>query len=77
MMERAIEYKGGCCVVCGYNRCVRALEFHHVDPSKKSFGLSERGLCHSWDRIQEELDKCILLCANCHREVEDGAIKLA
>ncbi len=63
---RALEYKGGKCEVCGYDRCIDALEFHHL--TNKSFGLSEKGHTRSWDTIQKELDKCVLLCANCHRE---------
>lgn len=69
LKRRAIEYKGGCCELCGYSRCVEALEFHHEDPSEKEFGLGQRGLTRSWEKIKAELDKCQLLCANCHREV--------
>jgi hypothetical protein len=68
---KAIEYKGGQCERCGYNKCVGALEFHHQDPTLKSFGLGDKGYTRSWVSIKEELDKCILLCANCHREVEE------
>ncbi|MBP6858411.1 MAG: hypothetical protein KBC33_01105 [Candidatus Pacebacteria bacterium] len=68
----AREYKGGKCMFCGYNRCQDALDFHHKDPTKKNFGLSARGLTRSWEKIKEEVDKCILICANCHREVHAG-----
>ena len=64
----AIEYKGGKCEQCGYYRCLEALEFHHADPTKKDFNISSRGYTRSWKRVQEELDKCVMLCANCHRE---------
>ena len=64
----AVEYKGGKCKQCGYYRCLEALEFHHADPAKKDFNISSRGYTRSWKRVQEELDKCIMLCANCHRE---------
>ena len=67
----AVELMGGRCTLCGYDRCIRALEFHHLNPSHKSFALSMNGLTRSWARIQEELKKTVLLCANCHREVED------
>jgi len=67
--EKAIDYKGGHCQVCGYSRCSEALEFHHLESTGKDFGISDRGYTRSWKRIVEELDKCILLCANCHREV--------
>ena len=66
------ELAGGECFLCGYNRCFRALEFHHLDPSKKSFALSVTGCTMSFDKQLEETKKCVLLCANCHREVEDG-----
>jgi hypothetical protein len=65
----AIDYMGGRCVRCGYDRCADALEFHHRDSSEKDFGISHRGYTRSWDKIREEIEKCELLCANCHREV--------
>lgn len=73
---RAIEYKGGSCQLCGYNRTVEALEFHHIKPEDKAFGIAEKGLSRPWAEIQAELDKCILVCANCHREIEAGVTKL-
>lgn len=72
----AIEYKGGCCIGCGYKRSVAALDFHHLDPAKKDFGLGMNGLTRSWQKTKEELDKCILVCSNCHREVHAGLIIL-
>ncbi|MCW1887974.1 MAG: HNH endonuclease [Candidatus Moranbacteria bacterium] len=67
MRQKAIEYKGGKCTRCGYKRCFDALEFHHID-GRKDFGISQDGLTRSWARIEKELEKCILICANCHRE---------
>lgn len=67
--EMALNYKGGRCQRCGYNRCLEALEFHHLSSSGKDFSVSSKGYTRSWKRVQEELDKCILLCANCHREI--------
>lgn len=67
--ERAIRYKGGKCSVCGYDKCREALVFHHRDPSKKEFGLSFNGWCRSWERTKAELEKCDLLCRNCHAEL--------
>ena len=64
----SIKYKGGKCEECGYNRCIEALEFHHTDPSEKDFSISSKGYTRSWKKVQEELDKCVMLCANCHRE---------
>ena len=65
----AVEYKGGKCENCGYNRCLDALEFHHKDPAQKDFSISSKGYTRSWDRVKKELDKCAILCANCHREL--------
>lgn len=66
---RAIQYKGGKCSNCGYNRCIAALDFYHLDPTQKEFGISMDGITRSWIRIQSELDKCVLVCSNCHREI--------
>ncbi|MBI3290945.1 hypothetical protein HYZ76_01530 [Candidatus Falkowbacteria bacterium] len=68
----AINYKGGKCKLCGYDRCRGALEFHHLDGLKKDFGLSTQGLTRSWDKTKKELDKCVLVCSNCHREIHAG-----
>lgn len=68
-----VEEAGGCCAVCGYDRCIVNLHFHHVDPSEKSFGLS-MGTTKSLATYREELEKCVLLCANCHGEVEAGLV---
>ncbi len=72
----AIQYKGGKCMFCGYSKCNGALDFHHLDGSKKEFSLSVRGLTRSWKKIQQEVDKCLLVCANCHREIHAGLIKI-
>jgi len=72
LRRKAIAYKGGQCQICGYDRCPEALEFHHLDSSYKDFGISSKGYTRSWGKICEELDKCVLLCANCHREVHAG-----
>ena len=68
---QAIEYKGGKCQICGYSRCWRSLQFHHLDPSTKKLRISGR---QGWGAVKKELDKCILVCANCHGEIEDGLI---
>ena len=70
LREQAVAYKGGKCEICGYQKCLGALEFHHPDPMNKEFNISDRII--SFEVIQAELDKCHLLCANCHREVHDG-----
>ena len=72
----AVEHKGGACQICGYNKSHRALVFHHVDPTLKSFGISEKGFTRAWSKIKEELEKCILLCSNCHMEVHDNITQL-
>jgi hypothetical protein len=64
----AVAYLGGKCSRCGYDKCIAALEFDHIDPVGKKFSMSDKGLTRSWDKIAAELDKCQLLCANCHRE---------
>jgi hypothetical protein len=65
--ERAVAHKGGACERCGYNKCINALDFHHLDPTTKEVENEFRSW--SWERILLEIDKCILVCANCHREI--------
>lgn len=72
----AVEYKGGECEVCGYKKCVNALEFHHIDPNEKEFGVGENGYTRSIETIKKELDKCVLVCSNCHREIHAGLIDI-
>jgi hypothetical protein len=62
-----ITYKGGKCQKCGYNKCPDALEFHHLDPNEKDFEISSVRK-YDFSLVQNELDKCLLLCSNCHRE---------
>ena len=71
-----IEYKGGKCQICGYDKCQGALEFHHIDPSEKDFGIGQKGYTRSIGENKKEVDKCILVCANCHREIHAGLINL-
>ena len=63
-----IQHAGGKCIRCGYDKYPEVLEFHQKDPSQKKFGIGQRGLTRSWKRTREEIEKCNLLCANCHRE---------
>lgn len=70
----SIEYMGSKCECCGYDKCNSALEFHHKDPNKKDFGISSKGYTRSWEKVKEELDKCIMVCSNCHREIHAGLI---
>jgi len=76
LKEMVVEYKGGECTICGYKKYVGAFDLHHIDGKTKTFGLSTRGLTRSWDRIKAEADKCILVCANCHREIHGGITQL-
>ena len=68
LKEMGVEYLGGKCMKCGYDKCIAALEFHHRNPEEKEFGIS-RYQNFSWSRIIVELDKCDLLCSNCHKEL--------
>jgi predicted HNH restriction endonuclease len=76
LRQKAIEYKGGKCRFCGYDRFAGALEFHHLDQNNKDFGISLKGLTRSWAKIKAEIDKCVLVCANCHREIHGGTLKI-
>ena len=71
-----VEEAGGCCAICGYDRSSRALEFHHLDPATKRFDVSRVAGSISLARMREEAAKCVLLCSNCHVEVEDGVAAL-
>ena len=67
-----VDLCGGRCLHCGYNQCVAALEFHHCDPADKVFALSKGNLLRPWPVLLIEVEKCDLLCANCHRELEEN-----
>jgi len=62
-----VKYKGGKCKICGYDKCIQALEFHHLDPLKKDFNISSNSF--SFEKMKKEVDKCILICSNCHKEL--------
>lgn len=65
------ELKKNGCSICGYNKCRNALSFHHVIPAQKLFNLESGSMCRNSDKIIDEFHKCILLCANCHREIHE------
>ncbi len=67
---KLIEYKGGKCEICGYDKCPSALHFHHKDSNEKDFAIS--GKSYSFERLKKEVDKCILVCSNCHSEIHEG-----
>jgi transposase len=77
LKETMVAEAGGCCSICGYDRYIGALQFHHVNGASKDFGLADRGLTRSLDAVRAEARKCVLLCANCHSEVEGGIVKAA
>ena len=71
---KLIEYKGGKCWKCGYDKCNNALDFHHINSDEKSFSISSNSF--SFAKMKAEADKCVLLCANCHREFHAGLFKI-
>ena len=73
-MAKIKEQRGGKCERCGYNKCIKALEFHHLDPSQKDFTISN----DHFKLVEAILEskKCILICANCHRELHDNLWKI-
>jgi predicted Zn-ribbon and HTH transcriptional regulator len=74
--DKLIKLFGGKCAICGYHKYNGSLDFHHKDPKTKSFALSVKGLCYSWETILKEAKKCVVLCKNCHMEVEAGIAKV-
>jgi 5-methylcytosine-specific restriction endonuclease McrA len=74
--EKIVLYKGGKCTICGYDKCTNALDLHHVNASQKDFGISSGGLTRAWSKVVAEADKCVLVCANCHREIHAGIIEV-
>jgi DNA-binding CsgD family transcriptional regulator len=64
-----VNYKGGCCERCGYSKSVEALQFHHINPNEKDFTIG--GKSYSIERLKKEVDKCIMVCANCHIEIHE------
>ena len=74
LKKRAVYVMGGKCQVCGYDRCLQALDFHHINPDEKAFTIQEN--CNrSWETVSAEIKKCALLCSNCHRELHNGLIE--
>ena len=65
---------GGRCAICGYDRCVVNMHFHHVDPATKELNMTAE-VVRSLEAFRAEARKCVLLCANCHGEVEAGLIE--
>ena len=75
LKKQIVEHLGGSCIICGYNKYYGALDLHHLDPSKKDKILSKRKTI-SFSTIKPEVDKCVLLCANCHAEFHGHLVRL-
>lgn len=71
----AVKYKGNKCELCGYDKCIEALDFHHLNPEEKEFSISDKNIKLDWQEVKKEIDKCILICSNCHREIHAGVRK--
>lgn len=67
--QKAVEYKGGKCCICGYNKYIGALEFHHLNPKEKDFSIGTKGYTRSFEKVKRELNKCICVCSNCYKEI--------
>jgi 5-methylcytosine-specific restriction endonuclease McrA len=74
LKTKSVEYKGGSCQICGYKKCESSLHFHHLDPTEKDFSFSKKKSL-GWSVVKEELDKCVLVCSNCHGEIHAGVTK--
>ena len=72
--QKLVNYKGGKCKICEYNKSLNALHFHHLDPNEKDFSISGKSL--SFEKLKSEVDKCILVCSNCHSEIHEGITKI-
>lgn len=73
--QKCVEYKGGKCERCGYDKYNGSLDFHHIEPDKKDFSIAHIRAYSFDNKVKKELDKCILVCANCHREIHDEEYK--
>jgi len=76
MKELLVKEAGGKCFICGYNKYMGALNFHHLDPKQKDFSLSAGNTTRGIETLRKEAAKCILLCVRCHAEVEAGIVIL-
>ncbi len=72
---KAVEYMGGKCIVCNYDKCIAALSFHHIEPHEKEFGFSSN-MTKPFEILRIELNKCIIVCSNCHSEIHAGLIDI-
>lgn len=74
--QKLVEIAGGKCVLCGYDKCQAAMEFHHLDQSSKDFAVTGGRVTRRFELMVAEVRKCVLVCANCHREIHQGLFSL-
>lgn len=67
-----LRVAGNKCNLCGYDKAISALEFHHIDPTQKEYSIASKGTCHNIQKDLLEVKKCILVCSNCHREIHEN-----
>jgi transposase-like protein len=75
LKQKCVDMKGGKCIFCGYSRYIGSMDFHHIEPNEKEYSISDLKT-YSFEKIKVELDKCILVCRNCHGELHGGLINL-
>ena len=75
LKKLCVDYKGGKCQSCGYDKYIGSLDFHHIDRNTKSYNISHKLKAYSFNKLKLELDKCVLVCKNCHGEIESGIKK--
>lgn len=73
---KAVKEKGNCCYYCKNSFPQSVYDFHHLDPNEKDFGLGQKQSTIKWEIVKTEIDKCVMLCASCHRMVHSGDIFL-
>lgn len=72
-----IHEKGGKCEICGYAKNIAALVFHHTDPSNKTFTIDSRKCSNTnMESLKREVEKCQLLCCNCHAEIHNPTLEM-
>ena len=74
--DKAVREKGGVCNICHQKYPNAVYDFHHLDPNEKDFNLGNKASTVKWDIVKQEIDKCILVCANCHRMIHSGDISI-
>ncbi len=67
--QKAVKYKGGRCEKCGVVYPYYIYDFHHINPMEKEFAIGTKDSPIKWDKVKSEIDKCLLVCSNCHREI--------